>query len=172
MATRRASLFSVGAFFATLSALQLPPLPVGALAPPAPRSQPDGHALYVEGLGRGGLWGLGYDHAIHSRFCIGGVFSYSVLAGDHVAMLAPYAGAYLVKRRQHRFFAQLGPQLAFVRTPSPVPEWPGRSAFGVAGALSTGYEYRRGVLVRVALLVTAGRGKVAPWLGVSVGWAQ
>lgn len=136
----------------------------------APR--PDGHAVYVEGLGRGGLWGLGYDHPLHPRFCIGGVFSYYALAGDHVAVLAPYVGAYLVKRQQHRFFAHLGPQLMFVRTPSPVPEWMGRTAFGVSGALSTGYEYRRGVLLRLALMVTAGQGGVAPWLGASLGWAS
>lgn len=132
----------------------------------------DGHAVYLEGLGRGGLWGLGYDHAVHPRFCVGNVFSYSALAGDHVATLAPYAGAYIVKRNQHRFIAQLGPQFTFVRTPPQVPEWPGRAAFGVSGALSTGYEYRRGVLFRFVLMMTAGRGGVAPWLGISLGWAQ
>lgn len=135
-------------------------------------AKPDGHAVYLEGLGRGGLWGLGYDHPIHSRLFLGNLLSYSALAGDHVATLAPYLGAHIVKRNQHRFIAQLGPQLTFVRTPSQAPEWPGRQAFGVSGALSTGYEYRRGVLFRIVLMVTAGRGGVAPWLGVSVGWAQ
>lgn len=132
----------------------------------------EGHAVYLEALGRGGLWGLGYDYQVHPRFVVGNVFSYSALAGDHIATLAPYVGAHIVKRRQHRFIAQLGPQLTFVRTPPQVPEWSGRSAFGVAGALSTGYEYRRGVLFRITLMVTAGRGGVMPWLGISLGWAQ
>jgi hypothetical protein len=140
-------------------------------APRAP--EPSGkHGVYFEALGRGGLWGLGYDYEVHPRILVGSVFSYSALRGDHVAVLAPYVGAHLVKRRRHRFSAHLGPQLVFVRTPAPVPEWTGQESFGISASLSIGYEYRRHVLFRVALLGNAGKGGVSPWLGLSLGWAR
>ena len=58
-----------------------------------------------------------------------------------------------------------------VATRSPVPEWDGDRTTGVGAELSSGWEYRRGVLVRVYGMVAAGKGGAAPWLGSSIGWA-
>jgi hypothetical protein len=66
---------------------------------------------------------------------------------------------------------QGGPQVIYVQTPSPVPEWPGSSATGLGGELCSGYEYRNHVLVRVFGMATIGKGGFAPWFGVSLGWS-
>jgi hypothetical protein len=57
------------------------------------------------------------------------------------------------------------------RATSSVPEWPGRTAAGVSGALATGYEYRNRILVRAFVMGSAGRGGFAPLAGVSLGWS-
>lgn len=137
----------------------------------AAASAPGRHAIYVEGFGKGGLFGLGYDYHVHPRVSFGGVVSYYGLRGEHVFAAAPYVGVNLVGVRRHRLFAHFGPLLVHLYTPSPVIEWAGRSESGVAVELTAGYEYRNRVLFRVALMGTAGKGGVAPWAGVSLGWA-
>jgi hypothetical protein len=128
-------------------------------------------AVYVELLGKGGLYGLGYDYQFHPRFAVGATASYYVLDGQEIFDLSPYLMSYLVGTHRQRWFLQLGPQLSYVRTPSPVPEWPGESRTGIGGELCSGWEYRHGVLVRVFGMLTIGEGGAAPWMGVSLGWA-
>lgn len=149
--------------------VQAAPVPARAAAP----SVPGRHAVYLEGLGKGGLYGLGYDYHVHPRVAFGGVVSYYELRGEHVFAAAPYVGVNLIGVQRHRWFAHFGPLFMLLYTPSPVAawEWAGRSESGVAVELSTGYEYRNRILLRVALMGTAGKGGVAPWLGISLGWA-
>jgi hypothetical protein len=132
---------------------------------------PGRHALYVEGLGKGGLYGVGYDYQIERWLAAGALASYALLDGQHVIVVSPYLGIYVCGGRRHRMLVHGGPQLTYVRTPSPVPEWPGDSSLGLAGELTVGYEYRRGLLARVAGTLVAGRGGLAPWIGASLGWA-
>lgn len=127
------------------------------------------HAIYVEALGKGGLWGLGYDLQLSHHFAVGVVGSYYMLGGDRFTTLSPYVAAYPVRRGAHGWLVQLGPQLVHRNTPSPVPEWDGMSTTKWNGELSTGYEYRSGVLVRAYLMGAIGA-RFAPGVGLSLGW--
>jgi hypothetical protein len=137
-----------------------------AAAPPASHR----HAVFVEALGKSGLWGLGYDYQLGRRFAVGGVASFYVLNGERVTSISPYAAAYPLGTGHHRLFVQLGPQLVRLSTPSPVPEWNGAASTGVGAELSSGWEYRDHVLVRLFGMATASRRGVQPWLGASLGW--
>jgi hypothetical protein len=136
-----------------------------AAAPPRTR-----HAVYIELLGKGGLWGLGYSLELHRRIALGVVGSFSVVDGQRIASLSPFMTAYLVGTDRHRWFVDLGPQLVHVSTPSPVPEWMGTSDTGVGAQLATGYELRAHVLVRAFAMAVVGKKGAAPWIGVDVGW--
>lgn len=129
------------------------------------------NALYVELLGKGGTWGLGYSHQFHRRFAVGAVGSYSVLDGQRMLTLSPSVTAYPLGVHRHRLFVDLGPQLVHLSTPSPVPEWMGTSETGLGAQLSTGYEYRGPVFARLFVMGVAGKSGVAPWLGMDLGWA-
>jgi len=130
------------------------------------------NALYVELLGKGGTWGLGFSHQLHRRFAIGAVGSYSVLDGQRMLTLSPSITAYPFGVRRHRLFVDVGPQLVYLQTPSPVPEWMGTSEVGAGGQLSTGYEHRgEMIFLRAFVMGVAGKSGVAPWLGVDLGWA-
>lgn len=127
------------------------------------------HAIYGEVLGKGGLWGAGYDFQLTTRFAVGAVGSYYVLGGDQYATLSPYLAAYPLGAGRHRWFVQAGPQLLHRKTPSPVPEWDGMSSTSFAAEVSSGYEYRNELLLRVYGMAAVGD-RFAPWLGASVGW--
>lgn len=141
--------------------------------PPAATAVPSRHMVYAELGGKAGLWGLGYELSLSPRFVVGAAASYLVLDGQRIASLSPYAGAYLLGARgRHRWFVHGGPALVRVTTPSPVPEWDGTSTTGVGVEVSSGYEHRRGALsLRGFAMVAAGRGGVAPWAGMTIGFA-
>ncbi len=141
-----------------------------ATAAVTPTAEPR-HALFVELLGKGGLWGAGYEYQFAHRFAAGGVASYYVLGGDRYLTFSPYLAAYPVIHDAHRWFVQLGPQVVRRTTPSPVPEWNGMSSTAFAGELSSGYEYRRGVLLRVYAMAAVGD-RFTPGVGVSLGWSR
>lgn len=128
------------------------------------------HALYVEAFGKGGLWGLGYDHRIARRVSIGAVGSGFSLEGQRYITLSPYVGLYLARHGRSAWFADVGAQLAHVWSVSPVPEWPGESSSGVGGMVSTGYEFRGRFLFRLFVHGVAGKGGALPWAGSGVGW--
>jgi hypothetical protein len=132
---------------------------------PAPRR----HAIYLELLGKAGLWGAGYDWQVHRRIAIGAAGSYYSFDGDRVTTLAPYVAVYPIDRGHHRGFVQLGPTLERRVTPSPVPEWNGLATNRLDAELSAGYEYRNGILVRVYAMASQGD-HLVPWLGASFGW--
>lgn len=127
------------------------------------------HAIYVDVLGKTGLWGLGYDWQFWRRFAIGATASYTSFDGDHITQLVPYVAAYPLERGHHRGFVQLGPDLVRRTTPSPVPEWSGMTTSRVGAELCAGYEYRNGVLLRAYAMASQGD-HLVPWLGASFGW--
>lgn len=129
------------------------------------------HALYVELLGKGGTWGLGYTHQVHRRFAIGAVGSFTLLSDQRMLTFSPSVTAYPLGVRAHRLFVDAGPQLVHLTTPSPVPEWMGTSETGIGAQVSTGYEYRGAVFARLFVMGVAGKSGVAPWLGMDLGWA-
>lgn len=147
-----------------------PSTPAAVAKSVAPAPQPRRHALYLELLGKGGLWGVGYDYTLTPRFALGGTASYYVLDGEHVVSLSPYAALYPLANRRHRWFVHAGPQVVHLERPSPVPEWPGTRSTGVGAEVSTGYELRTRVLVRAFAMGTVGKNGFAPWIGGSVGF--
>jgi hypothetical protein len=130
------------------------------------------HALYLELLGKGGLGGVGYDLELSARYGAGAAASFYVLDDQRILSFSPYASIRLLGDACHRWFVHAGPQVARVAVRSPVPEWPGTTSTGVGAELSSGWEYRNRVLVRVYAMAAAGRGGVQPWIGVSVGWTR
>jgi hypothetical protein len=145
-----------------------------AAAGPAARADPARqrpHALYLELLGKGALYGVGYDGQPSPWWSAGATASFFVVRGESVATLSPYLGFYPLGHGRHRAVVHLGALLARRWTPSSVPELPDRVESGVAGELAAGYELRGPLLARVMGLATIGRGGLHPWLGVSLGWA-
>jgi hypothetical protein len=135
----------------------------------APADDAGRHAIYIDVLGKAGLWGVGYDWQFWHRFAVGAAASYYSFDGDHVTTLAPYVAVYPLERGHHRGFVQLGPTAVRRTTPSPVPEWNGMTTTRIDAELCAGYEYRNGVLVRVYAMASEGD-HLAPWLGASFGW--
>lgn len=161
----------LGSIVVALALVRIAAAEPSAVERSAPIATAPRHAVYVELLGKGGLWGAGYDFAITRRFAVGGVASYYVLGGDRYLTLAPYLAAAPVIRGPHRWFVHLGPQIVRRSTPSPVPEWDGMSSTAVGAELSSGYEYRRGVLVRIYALAEVGD-RFTPGVGISLGWSR
>ncbi len=129
------------------------------------------NTVYVEMLGKGGLWGAGYDRQITRRFGAGVAASFYVIDHERVSSLSPYVAAYLLGHARHRWFVHAGPQIVHVAIPSPVPEWDGTSTTGLGFEASTGWEYRNRVVIRAFGMAAVGKGGVAPWLGMSFGWS-
>lgn len=129
------------------------------------------HSIYVEGLGKGGLWGLGYGYQPARRWALGAVVSAWVLDGQRVFGASPFVTIYPLGTRTHRLFVDVGPQVVHISTPSPVPEWMGTSSTGIGGQMSIGYERRGPLLVRAFAMGAAGENGIAPWIGVDVGAA-
>jgi len=128
------------------------------------------NAIYAEALGKGGAWGVGYDYQLTHRFALGAVVSFAPLDGQRLYTFAPYFAAYVLGGGHHHWFADAGPLLEYLQTPSPVPEWKGMSSYGIGGQLSTGYEYRDHFLFRIYGEVIDGHNGVKPWAGISIGW--
>ena len=160
-----------GALVASLAAASAsadPAAEVRAASAPAPRVLR--HSIFLEALGKGGVWGLGYDYRLTPRIAIGAVGSYVPLDGQRMLTFAPYVSVAPIGVR-HRWFIDVGPQLVDVVTPSPVPEWSGARATGIGGELSSGYEYRGRVVVRAYAMAVVGGAGIAPWFGTSIGGA-
>jgi hypothetical protein len=127
------------------------------------------HTVFGELLGKGGLWGAGYEYAVTPRLSLGAVGSVYVLHGDRFMTLSPYVSLYPIGLHRHRWFIQAGPQLVRRSTPSPVPEWQGMATTAWDGELSSGYEYRNQIVVRAYAMAELGT-RLAPWVGTSIGW--
>ena len=139
-----------------------------AIAGPA-RAEP-ANLVYVELLGKGGPYGLGFERTITGRLALGAVVSYAVIRDQHLATAAPYLHATIGRRGRHALFGELGAVLVHSRIPSPVPGWDGMSDTGGGGVVTLGYELAaRRVVLRAYLAGMAGEGGVAPWLGVAFG---
>ncbi len=139
----------------------------GAYAEPERTS----HSIYVEALGKGGLWGLGYGYQLTKRLALGAVASMWMFDGQRVYSASPFLTVYPAGTERHRLFVDVGPQLVRVFTPAPVPELMDTSSTGIGGQVSIGYERRGPLLVRVYAMGVAGENGVAPWLGVDMGAA-
>jgi hypothetical protein len=140
-------------------------------APPREAEAERDTAVYAEVLGKGGLWGVGFDYRLRRRIFVGAVVSTYHLEGEWVAAFCPYFGYHIIRSGHHAWFADVGPRLVHTWSDSDVPEWDGSSSTGVGNGLSTGYEYRGRLLARVYIEGVVGKGGALPWLGASVGFA-
>jgi hypothetical protein len=129
------------------------------------------HALYVELMGKGGLYSVGYDYALLPWLAAGSSLSYLQIDGQHIVTLSPYVNLYPVGGAVDALLLQLGPQLVHLSLESEVEGWAGAKATGLGGQVSLGYEYRRRFLLRAVATLTFGQHGVAPWVGVSLGWS-
>jgi hypothetical protein len=166
--------FATAAIVALATVASADPAPAPAprdTGPPAtqPSSAADAHAIYIDLLGRAGLWGVGYDYRPRRWLAVGAAASYYVFDGDRFTTVAPYAALYPLVRGPHAAFVQLGPSFVRRTTPSPVPEWNGMTTTQIGAELCAGYEYRRGLLLRAYAMASQGD-HLVPWLGLSIGW--
>ena len=134
-------------------------------------AEPARHAVYLDLLGKGGLWGLGYDYRLNPLFAVGGTLSFSLADAQAVFSASPYFAAYPIANARHGWFVHAGPQLIHSRIGSPVPEWQGSTSTRLGAQLSTGYELRARALFRAYGMLAVGAGGAAPWMGFSVGWS-
>ena len=133
------------------------------------RAQPS-NAVYVEALGRGGLWGVGYDHRFLDRLLGGIVAGGGSFADERYVSLSPYLGIHIARYGRSAWYADGGPQFAHVWADSTIPEWEGMSTSGVGAIFSTGYEFRSRVLFRLFVQAALGKGGVLPWAGADIGF--
>jgi len=127
------------------------------------------HVVYVELLGKGGLYGVGYDALLRRWLGVGASLSYLRLDGQNLVTASPYLNFYPIWRGRHALLLQAGLQIVHVSAPA-VEGWHGSSTTDLGGQVSLGYEYRSPLLVRVAFVSSLGRNGWSPWGGVSLGW--
>lgn len=136
----------------------------------APVEKPRSNAIYLEALGKGGIWGIGYERRLSRRLGLGAVGSFTMLSHERVYSVTPYVLVYPVRGKHHGWFADVGATFVRIATPSPVPEWSGSATNGIGGEISSGYEYRNHFLFRLYGQLVGGKSGLAPWGGVSIGW--
>src|SRR5574337_1489340 len=68
---------------------------------------PSEHLVFLEFLGKGGLWGAGYEYR-HGRWSVGGVASYYQLSGDRFTNISPYVGFDPVLGDRWKWFVHAG----------------------------------------------------------------
>jgi hypothetical protein len=125
--------------------------------------------IYVEALGKLGLYGLGYERQLHRWVSAGIAGSVYGASGRTGLATSAYVGLGSAFFGRHRWFAQLGPQLVHEREPA-VPGFDGLSTTAAGGQVTAGYEYRADRwLLRTHAVLSIGRGGVAPWAGASFG---
>jgi hypothetical protein len=141
--------------------------------PPADRSArlEAPHAVYFEVLGKGGVYGVGYDWAFADRLAVGGTGSFVVIDDERVVTLAPYISAYPFAGRSSALLVQFGAEYVHVSVPSSVPGFSGTTSTGLGGQFSVGYEYRSLFLFRFLVTGVFGRGGFRPWAGIGLGGA-
>jgi hypothetical protein len=131
---------------------------------------PSKHLVYVELLGKGGLYGVGYEYAIAPWLGFGGAASYVDMRDQQSITVSPYLHFTPLAGRRHALFSEVGGILAHSRVPSPVMNWDGVSDTGSGGFISLGWEYRRRhVVLRTSAALVAGEGGIAPMLGFALG---
>jgi hypothetical protein len=127
------------------------------------------HAVYLEMLGKGGPYGVGYDHAFADRLALGGAVSFFIVDEQRTLTLAPYLGTYPWAGRRSALLVQVGAQIVHVEIPSRIRGFPGASSTGLGGEFSIGYELRAPVLFRAVATGVGGRGGFRPWAGIAMG---
>ena len=131
------------------------------------------NAVYVELLGRGFIYGVGYDHTLFKWLGLGGSFSYFKLGEVSTVFINPYANFYPVGGQRNSLLMQLGTSFAYFghRHDFFMPVWDQDEGFDFSASIGIGYEYRRAFLFRVMLYGLFSEEGIYPWLGFTFGGA-
>ncbi len=131
------------------------------------------NAVFVELLGKGFIYGVGYDHAIFKWLGVGGSFSYFKLGDVSTVFFNPYTNFYPVGGQRSSLLMQLGASFAYFghRHDYFLGVWDEDEGFDFSGTFGIGYEYRRAFLFRVMLYGLFSEEGVYPWLGLTFGGA-
>ena len=131
---------------------------------------PSQHLFYVELLGKGGMYGVGYEYAINRWLGVCGAASFTAHRDQQVYTASPYLHFTVLAGTRHALFSEVGAIFAHSRIPSPVMDWDGVTDSGGGGFASLGWEYkRRHLVLRTSGSIVAGEGGVAPMLGFAIG---
>jgi hypothetical protein len=131
---------------------------------------PSKHLFVVELLGKGGLYGVGYEYAVAPWLGFGGAASYVEMRDQQLFTISPYLHFTALAGKRHALFSELGGVLAHSHVPSPVMNWDGVSDTGSGGFVSLGWEYRRRhVVLRTSAALVVGEGGAGPMLGFAIG---
>lgn len=129
------------------------------------------HLVYGELLGKGGLYGVGYEYLMAPRFSVGAAASFSVVRDQQVTTVAPYLHVTILQGKRNALFTEIGAILAHTHVPSPVAGWDGMSDTGSGGYLSVGWERgTRHLVLRASGGVVAGEGGLGPMVGFTIGF--
>lgn len=146
------------------------PATSASAAPTTPATDASDHFVYVELLGKGGAYGLGYERRITDRLALGVVASVLPLRDQQLWTASPYLHATIGTRGKHAWFGELGGVLVHSRIASPVSDWDGMTDTGAGGVATLGYERTgRHVTFRTYGAAMVGEGGIAPWLGFAIG---
>ena len=159
-----------------------PDAPYQPVLPPAPYPSPAGElqlerlpyrvtrpsGIYGEILGKGLIYGVGYDYAITERVALGAAFSYL----DPATFICPYVTVYPVGGWRSALLLQAGLQLVYLsgKLNDMLEEllWD-EEGMDVGGQVSIGYEFRSGFLFRAALIGMFNKKGLIPWPGLTFG---
>ncbi len=141
----------------------------GAFAPRVSTRESRPNVIYAELMGKGGLYGIGYDRSILPWLGVGAAFSYYSLFGVRAMFICPYLNLYPVAGAKNALLVQAGPEIIYLWDSSSITNWAGDSALGVGGQLSVGYEYRGSFVFRVLFTSFIGAGGYFPWGGLTFG---
>lgn len=129
------------------------------------------HAVYVELLGKGFYYSVGYDHMIFKWFGLGASFSYFKAAEVPAVFVNPYVLFYPAGGIRNSLVMQLGANIAYFGNDHDffMPVWSTEEGVALSGNFGIGYEYRGKFLFRVMGLGYFSEQGVYPWLGLTFG---
>lgn len=128
------------------------------------------HLVYAEFLGKGGLYGVGYEYMMTPRLSVGGAASFAVIRDQQVTTASPYLHATLLAGKRNAIFTEVGAILAHAHLPSPVAGWDGMSDTGSGGFMTLGWERgTRHLVLRASGGVVYGEGGFGPMAGIAIG---
>ena len=131
------------------------------------------NAVYVELLGKGFFYSVGYDHTVLKWLALGGSFSYFKLDESPVAFINPYVSFYPAGGVHNSLLMQLGANFIYFgqNHDNYLPVWSPDQGLDLCGNFSIGYEYRGAFSFRVQGMAFFSEDGVIPWLGLTFGGA-
>ena len=131
------------------------------------------NAVYVELLGKGLLYSVGYDRMIFKWFAVGASFSYFKLGDGAAVYVNPYTSFYPAGGIHNSLIMQLGANFMHFGENHDflLPVWNKEEGFDFTGNFAIGYEYRGAFLFRVLGMAYFGEEGIFPWFGLTFGGA-